>query len=189
METRLRFRVKGWLSEEEFRELLEFSSYLGRTPEGAVFEIDQEKMKRAGVTLRDVYAKLASTPGVDESDLSEIEKLYREEYRVEVYLGPDGLLRIKSRVLLKPYLQRVGLESLAWDPEDRSFRARPHVYPDVVKKLSEQGLILEDKLGLLQAKLPRAVSFTGNLRDYQREALEKWESNSYRGILALPTGS
>jgi len=46
-----------------------------------------------------------------------------------------------------------------------------------------------DKIGLLDKKLPREIRFTGELRPYQREALEAWEKNGNRGVIALPTGA
>ncbi|MEM0340724.1 MAG: DEAD/DEAH box helicase [Acidilobaceae archaeon] len=189
LESKLRFKIKGWINENEFRDLLEFSNYLGRTSEGALFEIDIEKMRKSGMTLRDVWAKLSSISKVDPEDLKEIERLYKEEFKVEVYLGSDGFLRIRSKVLLKPYLQKAGIDNVVWSPEEKVFKTLAHVYRDVVNKLSEQGFVIDDKLGLLEAKLPRKISFRGQLRDYQEEALKAWESNGYRGILALPTGS
>lgn len=189
LEARPRFKVRGWLEEDEFRDLLEFSNYLGRSGGAALFEIDPEKMRRSGMTLRDVWTKLSSISEIDPEDLKEIERLYREEFKVEVYLSSDGFLRLKSRTLLKPYLQRAGIENLSWSPEEKAFKAPPHVYRDVVEKLSEQGFIIDDKLALFKAKLPKEISFKGQLRDYQEESLRAWESNGYRGILALPTGS
>lgn len=75
---RVKFRVKGWIGDDEFRELLEFSRYIGRVGGVSVFELDPLKMRSNGYTLGDVYSKLSSIEGVVEEDLKAIKDAYLE---------------------------------------------------------------------------------------------------------------
>ena len=184
----LTFRVKGWLSDDEFRELLDFSDYRGRVGGYSLFEVSPLKMKKTGYTYRDVVAKLRSINGVVEDDLRAIEEKAQEEYRVEVYLHQDGWIRVRSRALLKPVVQKLKVY-LPYDRVEKAYKAPPHMYASLVKLLEDEGFSVDDRIGLLKARLPRKISFKGTLRPYQEEALEAWRSNGYRGVVALPTGA
>ncbi|MCS7106726.1 MAG: DEAD/DEAH box helicase [Acidilobaceae archaeon] len=182
---KLRFRVKGWMSRETYEELTEFSRYLGREGDRALFELDAEKMKASGYTLRDVYLKLSSLE-VEEDDLKQIWETYRREHSVELSLE-EGTIKVRSRVYLKDFLS--SLKGLSYDSPERAYLAPPHMYSDLVRLLSSAGLFVEDRVGLLGARLPREIQFKGELRPYQLEALRAWEKNYYRGVIALPTGA
>jgi len=186
---RLRFRVRGWIDDEEFRELLEFSRYIGRFSGFSVFELDPLKMRSGGYTLRDVYLKLSSIEGVLEEDLEAIRNAYLEEVVVNVRFGGDGFLRVSSRVYLKGFFEKMGFTP-PYSSSERAFKIPPYLYGDVVVKLEREGFNVVDEVGLLKsARLPRNIVFKGDLRDYQGEALEAWERNGFRGVIALPTGS
>lgn len=190
MKRSLRFRVDRWLSEQEFRELLEFSTYIGRGEQNRVslFELDEERMRRLGYTLRDVYVKLTSVEGVREEDLEEIRRAYEEEMKVEISLAQDGSLLVSAKRPLKEVLLEL-TEDLRYDPSIRAFKLKPYLYSRLVNHLSSKGLLVDDKVGLLSRKLPRAISFSGTLRDYQEEALNAWSNNGNMGVIALPTGA
>lgn len=186
---RLRFRIRGWIDDEEFRELLEFSRYLGRSSGVSVFEIDPLKMRVNGYSLRDVFLKLSSIEGVDGDDLEVIRRAYLEEFSVSIRLGDDGFLRVSSRAYLKDFFERIGFTP-QYVVSEKAFRIPAHLYKDIVEKLEQSGFNVNDALGLLRSsQLPRQVTFKGELRDYQVEALEAWERNGFRGVIALPTGS
>jgi len=186
---RVRFRVKGWIGDDEFRELLEFSRYIGRVGGVSVFELDPLKMRSNGYTLGDVYSKLSSIEGVVEEDLKAIRDAYLEESVVYVRLGGDGFLRVSSRAYLKGFFEKHGFTP-PYSPSERAFKIPPHLYGDVVVKLEREGFNVVDEVGLLKSsRLPRDLAFSGELRDYQREALEAWERNGFKGVIALPTGS
>ena len=187
----MRFRVRGWLSDDEFRELYSFARYVGRDSGAAVFELDRERMRREGLELRDVVAILEGLESgrVDEGDLERLREAAREESTARVWLGEDGDLYVAGRALLKPvFEERLGFVP-PYDRERRAFRMAPHHYPRVVEALKSAGLNVEDELGLLDARLPRRLEFRGQLRDYQEEALKAWRDNGGRGVIALPTGA
>ncbi|MCX8195660.1 MAG: DEAD/DEAH box helicase [Acidilobaceae archaeon] len=184
---RLRFRVRGWLKKHEYEELTEFSRYLGREGDTALFELDEERMKASRYSLRDVYLKLSSLEGVNEEDLKEIWKAYVTTYRAELYLEGDKL-KVYSEQRLGDLvdLQRLGMR---YQREEGVFAAPPYRYHDIFKALSSAGLYIEDRVKLLGARLQREIKFTGTLRSYQQEALEAWKKNDYKGVIALPTGA
>lgn len=188
MPEKMRFRVSGWLEEEEFRELLEFSNYVGRERGASVFELDPLKMRRNSYTLRDVYAKLSSIDGVNGEDLEALKKAYLEEFSVEVKMGYDGLLRVSSRAPLKEFFQSIGVVP-PYSPSEKAFKAPAHLYYKIVSELARRGFNVVDELNLVNKILPRKIGFNGTMRDYQKEALDAWVGNGYRGVLALPTGS
>ena len=185
---RVTFRVKRWLDDEEFRELLEFSDYIGRISGYSVFEVNTSKMRRAGYTFRDILAKLRDIEGIVDEDLSMLEERVRDELRVEVYLHRDGWLRIRSKTYLKPLMQKLKVY-LPYDRQERAYKAPAHMYSTIVKRLEDEGMNVDDKIGLLRARLPRRIEFQGRLRPYQEEALGGWRKNGYRGVIALPTGA
>ncbi len=185
---KMRFRISSWLGDEEFRELLEFSNYIGRDRGASVFELDPLKMKRNNYTLRDVYAKLSSIESVNGEDLESLKKAYLEEFSVEVKIGYDGLLRVSSRAPLKEFFQNIGIVP-PYSPSEKAFKVPAHLYYKITSELSKRGFNVIDELDLTNKTLPRKISFNGALRDYQKEALEAWAENGYRGVLALPTGS
>ncbi|MEB3860154.1 MAG: DEAD/DEAH box helicase [Desulfurococcales archaeon] len=185
---RARYRVRGWLDRDTFYDLLKFSKYIGREKGYVLFELDEEKMKREGLGIADVYAKLSSLDVVEE-DLRGIEALFREKTSVEVWLEADGWLRVKSRILLKPLISKLGVY-LPYDRDRRAYKAPPYMYAQLVKLFRDHGLSVNDSIGLLdKAGMGRRLSFKGSLRPYQEEALKKWVENGYKGVIALPTGA
>ncbi|GAB6147519.1 DEAD/DEAH box helicase family protein [Stetteria hydrogenophila] len=187
----LRFRVKGWLSREEFETLTEFARYAGRSGGLAVFEVDPERMRRSGYTLADVAAVLQGLEGAEvvEEDLEALKRAAWEESKATVWLGEDGWLYASSRRLLKPVFEKLGFTP-AYDRSLRAFRLPPHWYARLVEALKSSGFPVEDRVGLLEgARLPRRIEFRGQLREYQEEALKAWEANGGRGVIALPTGA
>lgn len=183
-----RFRVKGWISDEEFRRLLEFSRYRGRVSGYAVFEVDQAKVEKNGFTVDDIIAILSSL-NVPAEDIEAVKRALVESRKVTVYLGEDGWLRIRSRLRLKEHLKELGFW-LPYDAVKREYKAPPFKYRAIIEHLRSKGFYVEDKLGLLDnADLPRKVVFQGQLRPYQEEALEAWKNAGMSGIIALPTGA
>lgn len=185
---RLRFRVRGWLSDEEFKALLEFSRYIGRSEGEAVFEVDPLRVERSGYSLDDVVAILESlSDKIDSEDLARFREILDEQRRARVWIE-GGWLYVTSQRLLKPIFEELGYMP-AYDRERRAFRLPPHKYAEVVEALERSGLKVSDEVGLLQARLPREIEFRGELREYQDEALEAWRNAGRRGVIALPTGA
>ncbi len=187
--SKLRFRVKGWISDEDFKRLVEFSRYIGRREGYSIFELDFVRMKRNGLLDEDVLAILSSIPGIPEEDRSLIEEYFRERKKVIVYLAGDRWIRIRSKVYLKEILSELGIY-IPYDREKKEYKAPAHLYKLIVDKLKEKNLYVVDKINLLnEGSLPRKMEFKGTLRPYQEKALEAWRNSGYRGIIALPTGA
>jgi superfamily II DNA or RNA helicase len=187
---RIRFRVKGWISEEDFRTLTRIAKYAGRVEGYSVFELDQARVERNELSADDVIAILRSIDSIVDEDVDYIVKSLNEARKVEVYFGEDGWIRLKSRIYLKDILIEEGL-ALPYDRNEKAYRVPPYLYGKVIPALKRKGLHVTDEVGLLGSKaiLPRRIEFRGELRPYQEEALKKWRENGYNGIIALPTGA
>ncbi len=187
---RLRFRVRGWIDGETYRTLTSIARYLGRSNGYAVFELDPWRVEREQLTPQDVLALLSSIDGIVEEDIEEYKRLVEEYNTVTIDLADDGMLRVASRRMLKGILADAGLR-LPYSPEERAYKASPHLYATLLEVFTRAGLRVDDRLGLAGSfgRLPRPIEFRGRLRPYQEEALDAWRRNGYRGIIALPTGA
>ncbi|MGC9071773.1 MAG: DEAD/DEAH box helicase [Acidilobus sp.] len=190
MEVEPRFRVKGWLNNDEFRELLEFSRYVGRDRGLSIFELDEKRMSQLGLGPADVLRFLEGLRDrMVPEDYEAVRDHLLERGSVNLKLWDDRLM-ISSRVLLKPILQEFGRPEIRYEPGTKSYTAPPYLYGDLVKFLRSKGLVVNDDLNLLEGtRLPRPVAFRGELRPYQKEAVEAWEKNQGRGVIVLPTGA
>ena len=185
----VRVRIGGWLDKEELLRLLEFSRYGGRDSDGLTIYIDPAKARSSGYTWNDIAAILRGINGVDEADLARIEDLAREERRVVIELDDSGNLWVSSKTYLKPILEGSGI-GVVYDRSRRAYRAKPHAYWDLVRLFESKGLIVDDRVFVKSSsRVAGGLEFTGVLRDYQSEALEKWRGNGYRGVVSLPTGA
>ncbi|GBF09705.1 putative DNA repair helicase, partial [Aeropyrum pernix] len=184
---RLTFRVRGWLSDDVFREISRYARYLGRDRGYGLFRIDPERLRGNGLTLWDAIASLEDLGVAVEEDLEALRRAAEEALRVVLELR-GGWVYISSRVMLKPILEEEGL-SLPYDREARAYRAPPIMYPRLREAFERRGLKVEDRVFPPSSRsLPRPVRFTGKLRDYQEEALEAWRKAGGRGVIVLPTG-
>ncbi len=184
------FKISRWISDEEFRELLEFSDYLGYFDGSKVFRLNREKMVKNGYSYKDVLAKLreidAEIPASTQSKLDELVEY--EDTAILKYDPVQNIFILRSRRYLKPYLQRFSQRIRYRRGEGFAFK--PYLVYDIVEELKRYGIKAIDAGDVLdKGELPRKISFTGELRDYQKEALAKWRDNKFKGIIALPTGS
>lgn len=182
--------MRGWLSDEDFQRILEFSKYVGRDRGFSVFELSYEKAKESGLGPADILRELEELKdSIPQQDLEVLKEYLRRKGTVEISLNPGNEVVISSELMLKPYLQEY-LAQLKYSKELRSYIAKPYLYYDLVRHLNGEGVIVDDKIGLLErAKLPRQVKFVGQLRPYQQEALDAWSKNNNRGVIVLPTGA
>jgi superfamily II DNA or RNA helicase len=74
-----------------------------------------------------------------------------------------------------------------WDSRIGGYRAKAFNYADVLDYLKSSGVKYVDEV-LAPPPLER-LSDAVNLRGYQQEALNRWRSAGYRGILVLPTAA
>ena len=190
IDERLRFRLRGWIPDDEFRRLLEFSRYLGVYDRYRLFELDLDRARRHGYTTGDLISVLSSLDSsIVKEDLEKIINYLKDLGKVTIYMADDGWLRVRSRVYLKPLLQDLGI-MLPYDRINKAYKAPPHLYRRLVEFFRSKNLIVDDKLGLINNReLPRRMEFQGELRPYQKEALEAWQRNGGQGIIALPTGA
>jgi superfamily II DNA or RNA helicase len=78
------------------------------------------------------------------------------------------------------------LPGVAWDDRSGTYRAPAYRYAAVRAALDERGVDYDDAV----ATWPDlALSSTYELRSYQADALDAWETAGRRGVLELPTGS
>ena len=184
------FKIREWLSDNEFKELLEFSDYLGYRGGYKVFRINYEKMRNNGYTYRDILAKLKEyNADLDPLLEKRIEELSEYENTVIVEYDPiSNSFTVSSQEYLKPYLYRFS-QRIVYQ-RGKGYKVKPYMIYDVISELEHYGFKIIDKDDVLSPKkLPRQIKFTGELRNYQKAALDKWTENRKKGIIALPTGS
>ncbi|MCE4604633.1 MAG: DEAD/DEAH box helicase [Aeropyrum sp.] len=182
------FRVRGWIGDEEFKELSKFSRYVGRDRGYALFRLDPDRMRASGMGLWDVVAVLESIGVVVPDDVEELRRIAEESSKVVIEYS-DGRLIIRSRALLKPILESEGI-FLQYNRELKAYTALPIMYQTLKDLFTRKGMLVEDKVfNPTSLALPRGIRFTGELRDYQNEALRSWEKAGKKGVIVLPTGA
>ncbi|MEJ2770928.1 MULTISPECIES: DEAD/DEAH box helicase [unclassified Stygiolobus] len=180
------FYIQRWLDEETFKKLLTFSRFVVRDPEkGSVFVIDPERAKKNRLKLDDIKSLLEEIGvEVDEGVLKELEKEL-PNYDVEFYLRGEKVI-IKPHVylmdLVKDYYEQGVLK---YNKGKKVFETYPYYYNFLKTRFEENGLKVKD----LELKVKDVnINFRGELREYQKEALDVWlEKGS--GVIALPTGA
>ncbi len=186
----IRLYTRRWMTREEFEEVASILKYLGRYNGRSVFEVDLNKIRKKGLELADIlnYMKDYDLEFYDKSSEICFNNLVREENTVYAKLVREGVL-LKSKKLLKPYLADFS-GFVKYDRELGGYIVTPMKYFDVRDKLVSLGLEVVDETSIKDTlDLGVKIEFTGKLRDYQKEAIDKWIENGYRGIIALPTGS
>ncbi|MGC9010195.1 MAG: DEAD/DEAH box helicase [Sulfolobales archaeon] len=191
--TNIVFKVKKWLDDEEFSELLKISDYLGREYGYSVFSLNIPKAVKNGFYEDDIL-EILKKHGVSltQKELETLklklsEELEKSLIRIELSYS-DGMILIKPDKYLGDALSGIR-DLLVYDKINKIFKTYPIHYLRVKEYLSSLNTKLEDKTGFTDKNLPIKPALKLNLRDYQSEALDKWISNKYRGIIALPTGS
>ncbi len=78
---------------------------------------------------------------------------------------------------------------LLWDRRSGSYRALAFRYRELVQQLKEKNIPFQDQV-LAPLACPK-LEASLELRDYQREALDRWAAGPqpYRGAIVLPTGA
>lgn len=191
------FTVKKWLSREDFEELLRIADYMSyASGEGSKFRLNISKILREGLTKDDVINILDSV-GVElkHGDIDRLEGILRRETNVKIMWD-----EVKERILveipwstysgLKDSLKNLGLSFAGKNKECIKYYVRPYKLMDLKELVVSRGYSIIDLEGLTVEKdLGVKLEFNGELRPYQREALDKWIENKFKGIIALPTGS
>ncbi|AFH42737.1 DEAD/DEAH box helicase [Fervidicoccus fontis] len=185
----LKFRVKGWIDREIFANLMRFSDYKGRENGESLFEINYKKIRENGITLEEVLNTLKSLGDkVPPLSIQALENIIKGGNKITLYLENDEIV-LKPNSYIKDLFVNLK-EYLVYEREKKIFKVYPGKYFDLLKKAKDIGLEIENKTGLPDSlKMSKKINFKGELRNYQKEALESWKNNSSRGIIALPTGS
>ena len=182
------YRVCRWLDDDDFKRLLSFSDYLGRRNGCSVFTI-KYSMARSP-RLQDYIEVVREVGGeLDEESRREFERLIDEYGTVRVYASRQGFI-LRSRRMLSELLSRHrAMGRVRYSREAQGFIVKPYAVLDVVSELEAAGLRVKDETCLIRCEQRLPIEFHGELRSYQKEALDSWMSNGYRGVVALPTGS
>lgn len=189
-EHKVRIVVSRWLDDSEFSELREIARYLGRERGRSVFELDFAKIRRNHLCLEEVKQLMDEVGARFLSDKDELifKRLMAEENTVTAKLTEGGVL-LTSRRMLKPLLHSFA-DVVRYSKDLGGYLVPPFKYFKIKEVLESQGLLVRDETGVpASSELPLKLQFRGELRPYQREALDSWIKHGYSGILALPTGS
>jgi superfamily II DNA or RNA helicase len=185
----LEVRVCRWLSDEEFAELLKVADYVGREGRCSVFHVSKSKVMRSLTDVEDLLSLLRDLEAdFDEdsikSELSKLEKVATLTYCPNyVCVEFSFFLGDRLREVLTSF-------KLRYDRERKKFLLLPYYYTSFVDALRKHGIRVVDTTGFMErVDLGYQASLRLTLRDYQREAIERWVKNGYRGVVALPTGS
>lgn len=187
---RIAFHVKKWLEPEKFAELVEIADYAGRDKVlGSKFVLNISKIVENGYTFERVKEILEDS-GIylGDSELNYLKSQLSTSYKVTLeWLGNDVVLKSKLHIL--KFIPEAR-EYLLYNRRLKAFKIKPYKFFEVKRLLESRGLIVSDATGLQESlKTPFKISFRGELRDYQGEALNSWISRGMKGIIALPTGS
>ncbi|BFH74343.1 DEAD/DEAH box helicase [Sulfurisphaera javensis] len=180
------FYIQRWLDENTFKRLLTFSRFISRTERGSQFVIDIDRARKNKVKLDDIISTLSDLGiKLEENEIKEISK-YLPEYDIEFELK-DGKLLIKPHIFMLDIVKDLKeKEILKYDKVNKVYVTYPYYYYILKNRLEEYGLkIRELKLDIKELN----VNFKGELRDYQKEAIETWKQKDGSGVIALPTGA
>lgn len=190
------FKIKKWLEDEEFQELLKIADYLGQESGYKVFRLNVEKALRNRYlpsdilgTLEELGVELGGGIGHD------IEKLYEKHSPVMEWSHVKGVVKVAFTKpvysVVREYIKRFQHGVIREQDDKVLVEIYPYHAHDVYRYLRDLGLHVVDVNNIYTTKMlvvkPELRDIT--LRPYQEEALDKWIENKYRGIIALPTGS
>jgi len=181
--------VLGWVDKPTFMELNEFATLEGKNPDGKYsYRIDPVKLKRTDLSLDDIISSLSKVGvSLSQNDIAEI-----EDELADVIITPKG----GNKISIKPnnvFISELGNPELKkaflinYDRSNQEFETYPFYLPKIEKILEKAGYRIKKTLPLTHNDID--IEFTGNLRDYQKEAIDTWKKKGYRGIISLPTGS
>ncbi|MEM2551840.1 MAG: DEAD/DEAH box helicase [Sulfolobales archaeon] len=184
----LEVRVCRWLSEEEFQELIKYTDYVGREGGCSIFRVSKSKVAKEKVDVEEIVTLLNDVGA--EFDEALLRDLFPSS-KVADLTYCTNYVCIKFNFFLGEDLREAFSEfKLKYRREGKLFVLHPYYYSSFVEALRKYGIRVVDRTGFLtRVELGTQVSLKVALRDYQREAVDRWIKNSHRGVVALPTGS
>lgn len=189
------FRVKRWLEEDEFKELVKIADYLGYQDGHRVFSINIEKAFKNGYLPVDVKNLVEEYVDEEENILDEINSLLDEYRPVIQWDSIKGVVKIQLQKdlfnMIKNELRKHGYKYLGVSGDKVTIEILPYHGYNIYKYFKNISLDIVDVANVFADKtlLVKPELKNIELRPYQKEALEKWLENNKKGIIALPTGS
>ncbi|MEM1825298.1 MAG: DEAD/DEAH box helicase [Desulfurococcaceae archaeon] len=189
-------KTTRWLDDREFRELLKIADYKGYESNQAVFIFNMDKALRNNYSYEDVILMIQDLNiEIDDSSLEELRKLFNNMSISINWNSSNGYVKISipwsiySRV--RELLRKHQARYIGKNSKEIDYILTPDKLHSFVDEATSSGLNIIDRDKLLEEKnLPVKPNLRNvSLRYYQREAVDKWIQNNYRGIIALPTGS
>ena len=196
----IKLKTRQWLEEDDFKELLKVSDYIGFENEYRVFILNIKKALQNNYTLSDVKSLIEELGLEVEGSWREVEDAFRNYSATIEWDSTRGIVRVKYPVLVDKLVKSV-TASLSSTIKYRRrvdsttntvlLEILPYYAHSLIKRLRDLGLVIRDPNGLFTPKplviKPELKNIS--LRSYQEEALQLWIKNNYKGIIALPTGS
>ena len=196
----IKLKTRQWLEEDDFKELLKVSDYIGFENEYRVFILNIKKALQNNYTLSDVKSLIEELGLEVEGSWREVEDVLRNYSATIEWDSTRGIVRVKYPVLVDKLVKSV-TASLSSTIKYRRrvdsttntvlLEILPYYAHSLIKRLRDLGLVIRDPNGLFTPKplviKPELKNIS--LRSYQEEALQLWIKNNYKGIIALPTGS
>jgi len=178
---RMKFTV-GWISREEFEELLLVSDYISydKARKCSIYRLNLRKCKKIGVEKAN---EILGKHGIKISE--KLIKILENTAKPIIILNLQG-----SDLIIHGLDENISKLSnvLIWDKIDKIFRSKPLNYHKICKTLEKEGYhvvstVKEDW------NLNIKTNPIFKLRPYQLEAFRAWEGDDHRGVIVLPTGA
>jgi superfamily II DNA or RNA helicase len=191
------FYVREWLEREDFELFLKFSRYLGRENGKSKFLLDMSKLEKAikneELEPGEIINLLSSYDiEFENCSLDDVQKVIEMLMpRIVIKIQNNEVLLIPNTFLGDKVKDLIEKKWIKYHPQMKVFKlAKPMYFFDVVETLRSRDIVVQNETGINEKiELPVKISFKGELRDYQVEALEAWRKNGCRGVIALPTGT
>ncbi|MCS7108162.1 MAG: DEAD/DEAH box helicase [Sulfolobales archaeon] len=184
-------KTRKWLDDDEFKEVLSIADYLGRDEGASAFNLNLNKILKNGYDVDDVVDILEKYDFIYSNGLIEslTQRIARRDETVVELSIKNGVIFMHPNKYLGNIYDKMR-NYVTYDRKERAFKVVPFYLFTVIKFLTDLGVKVVNRTELKETQpLPMKLEFRGELRDYQREAINNWSSNNYRGIIALPTGS
>ena len=188
----VKFRICQWIDREDFERLIEVADYIGRKDNCSLFSIKTRVLENPTLLEKtlDILGELGAE--IEEREATKLNNIRRDYRRIILEKSKIGYL-LRSKILLNEYLGEYrNTGCVKYSRSLRAFIVKPHCILEVVKRLKLENFSIQDNSYMIetdQYTLDLELRENISLRNYQVEALEAWRKNTYRGVIALPTGS
>ena len=188
------FKIKKWLDEKEFEEVLKISDYQGFKNGYKVFKVNIDKAIKNMYYYEDILNVIREYGGEIEEPMNQLREEY-DKYMPVFNWSTKGVIEIKLTKTIyyqiREKLKELNYKFIGLENDKVKVKILPYHAHTLVDYLKKRGLDIVDPSRLFAEKpLPIQPELKGiKLRPYQEEALKKWIENNYRGIIALPTGA